>query len=167
MEHSSPWRRLDALDRALVNLMRRWGVTLLRYSLALIFFWFGILKPLALSPADPLLVATVGRIPLFQPETWITLIGCFEMLIGVLFLSRHTVRLAVVLVFFHFIGTTAPLVLVPAMTFQSGHIPYAPTTEGQYIIKNLLILFGSMAVGGSLRRREELGPAADQLGRRP
>lgn len=42
---------LDALDRGIVARMRRWGPIALRLSLAVIFIWFGILKPLGVSPA--------------------------------------------------------------------------------------------------------------------
>ena len=52
-------RPLERLDRAIDQFMRRWGLRALRLSLAIIFIWFGLLKPLGLSPAAPLVRATV------------------------------------------------------------------------------------------------------------
>ena len=42
------------LDILITNFMSRWGITLLRYSLGVIYIWFGILKPFGLSPAQEL-----------------------------------------------------------------------------------------------------------------
>ena len=48
-----------------------------------------------------------------------------------------------------------PLILLPAVTFQAGLLPYGPTMEGQYIIKNLMILSAALVIGGTVRRSEE------------
>ena len=48
---------------------------------------------------------------------------------------------------------------LPDVTFQAGHVPYAPTMEGQYIIKNLLIISAALVVGGTVRRRTDKLPA--------
>ena len=45
-------------------------------------------------------------------------------------------------------GTFLPLFILPEITFQEGGVPYLPTMEGQYIIKNLLIIAGALVVGG-------------------
>lgn len=55
---------LDALDGHIAAFMRHWGTSALRVSLAMIFVWFGLLKPLGLSPAEPLVKATVQWLPL-------------------------------------------------------------------------------------------------------
>ena len=131
--------------------MRRWGVPALRVSLAVIFVWFGILKPLGLSPAAPLVKATVGWMPLFSPDGWLAIIGWWEVLIGLTFLTRKTSRIAIALLAMQMAGTFLPLVLLPQVTFQPGHFPYAPTIEGQYIIKNLLIISAALVLGGTVR----------------
>ena len=48
-----------------------------------------------------------------------------------------------------------PLFMLPGVTFQPGRLPYAPTMEGQYIIKNLLIISAALVVGATVRRRTE------------
>ena len=138
------------LDRRLATFMHRWGTTALRGSLAIIFIWFGILKPLGLSPAEDLVRLTVAWMPLLTPETWVSVIGWWEVAIGVTFLFRRTLRLAIALLALQMVGTFMPLVILPHVTFQAGAIPYAPTLEGQYIVKNLLIISAALVVGGTV-----------------
>jgi uncharacterized membrane protein YkgB len=149
----------NALDRQIAAFMHRWGMVALQVSLALIFVWFGILKPFGLSPAEPLVKPTVQWMPLFSPDTWLAVIGWWEVVIGVTFLFRKTVRLAIALLALQMVGTFMPLVILPHVTFQAGRIPYAPTMEGQYIIKNLLIISAALVVGGTVRQRTRLAVA--------
>ena len=122
-------------------------------SLAIIFIWFGILKPLGISPAEPLVRETVTWMPLLEPGTWVSVIGWWEVAIGVAFLFRATTRIAILLLALQMVGTFMPLVMLPEITFQSGKIPYGLTMEGQYIVKNLLIISSAMVLGGSVRSR--------------
>jgi uncharacterized membrane protein YkgB len=144
-------RLLDPVDRALDRFMRRWGLRALRLSLAVIFIWFGLLKPLGLSPAAPLVKATVDWMPLLSPDGWLAVIGWWEVLIGITFLFQGTVRIAIALLALQMVGTFLPLVILPGVTFQPGHVPYAPTMEGQYIVKNLLIIAAALVMGGTAR----------------
>ncbi len=141
------------MDRRIAAFMRRWSIVALRVSLAVIFVWFGILKPLGLSPADPLVRATVGWMPLLSTDGWLAAIGWWEVAIGITFLFQRTVRIAIALLALQMAGTLLPLILLPHVTFQPGRIPYAPTIEGQYIIKNLLIISAALVVGGTVRER--------------
>lgn len=150
---------LDQLDRRIADVMADIGVRALRYSLGVIFIWFGILKPFGLSPAGPLVIATVDFLPLLTPAQWLGVIGWWEVLIGLTFLFRPTVRIAIALLAMQMVGTFMPLFMLPGVTFQPGRIPYAPTMEGQYIIKNLLIISAALVVGGTVRRRTDKLPA--------
>ena len=143
---------LDRLDSRIASWMGRWGTPALRISLAIIFVWFGLLKPLGISPAAPLVLQTVSWMPVFEPEVWLTIIGWWEVAIGVTFLFRRTVRVAIALLALQMTGTLMPLVLLPQVTFQQGGYPWVPTMEGQYIIKNLLIISSALVVGGALRK---------------
>ena len=147
----------QAFDRTIAAFMRRYGTAALRGSLGVIFIWFGVLKPFGMSPAEPLVEATVGWLPVFSPRGWVTVIGWWEVAIGVAFLFRTTLRLAIALLALQMVGTFLPLVLLPEITFQAGRIPYGPTLVGQYIIKNLLIISAALVVGGTVRgEREEV-----------
>jgi uncharacterized membrane protein YkgB len=148
------WRdRLEVVDGSIASFMQRWGVPTLRVALAVIFVWFGLLKPLGLSPAEELVLATVETLPVFRSETWLVLIGWWEVAIGVTFLHPATIRIAIALLALQMVGTFLPLVLFPEVTFQSGRIPYGLTMEGQYIVKNLLIIAAALVIGGTVRRR--------------
>jgi len=145
--------RLDRIDQHIARYMNRWGVPVLRLALAVIFVWFGLLKPLGLSPAAPLVLATTADLPVFAPDTWLVLIGWWEMAIGLTFLHPATVRIAIALLGLQMVGTFMPLVLLPGVTFQNGRIPYGLTMEGQYIVKNLLIIAAALVIGGTVRQR--------------
>ena len=144
---------IDRLDRRITDAMRRWGLPALRVSLGIIFIWFGLLKPLGISPAEALVLSTVDWMPLFASETWLDIIGWWEVIIGITFLFRATIRVAVALLFLQMVGTFMPLVLLPEVTFQEGRIPYGLTVEGQYIVKNLVIISAALVLGGSVRDR--------------
>ena len=119
---------------------------LVRIPLFIIFFWFGLLKVLDLSPATELIIDTVFWMPFLSPENWTIVIGWWEMAIGICFLSKKTTLLAMVLMFFQMTGTFMPLVIFPEITFQSSN-PFLPTLEGQYIIKNIIIITSALING--------------------
>lgn len=146
--------RFDRIDHWVSTRMARWGIVLLRSTLGLVFIWFGLLKPLGLSPAEPLVLATVAWMPVFGAQTWLAVIGWWEVAIGVTFLIPKTLRIAIALMALQMVGAFMPLVILGDVTFQSGRAPFAPTMEGQYIIKNLVIIAAALAVGGTVRRRK-------------
>ena len=146
----------DEIDRKISTFMERWGILAVRISFGIIFIWFGILKPLGISSAESLVLATVPWLPVFEGETWVTIIGWWEVLIGVAFLFKRTIRIAIGLLALQMVGTFLPLVMLPEITFQSGYFPYGPTMEGQYIIKNLMIISAALVVGGTVRRQNKI-----------
>ena len=121
---------------------------LVRIPLFIIFFWFGLLKVLDLSPATELIIDTVFWMPFLSPENWTIVIGYWEMLIGICFLSKKTTLIAMVLMFLQMTGTFKPLVILPEITFQNSN-PMLPTLEGQYIIKNIIIITAALIIGRS------------------
>lgn len=145
------------IDRNIASFMQEWGVMALRISLGIIFIWFGILKTIGISPAEPLVKATVGWMPFFSTEGWVIVIGWWEVVIGIAFLFQKTIRIAIALLAMQMVGTFMPLILLTEVTFQAGRVPYAPTMEGQYIIKNLLIISAALVVGGTVRRTKHNG----------
>ena len=147
--------QLDALDRRISAIMARYGTLAVRVSFGIIFIWFGILKPLGVSSAAPLVRATVPWLPFFGVDAWVGIIGWWEVAIGVCFLFHKTIRVAIALLFLQMVGTFLPLILLPEVAFQAGRIPWGPTLEGQYIIKNLMIISAALVVGGTLRRVED------------
>lgn len=139
----------DRIDRAIAGFMRRWGFISLRISLAIVFIWFGALKPFRLSPADEIIERTVYW---FDPDWFIPVLGIWEVLIGVCLLWRPLIRVAILLLFLQMPGTFLPLVVLPETCFI--RIPWAPTLEGQYIIKNLVLISAALVVGSTVRSGE-------------
>jgi len=139
--------KLSKIDQNIAKHMKIWGVPAVRISFAIIFFWFGILKPLGLSSAIPIVEATVSWLPFFEPNIWVSIIGWWEVAIGVLFLFQKTTRIAIGLLFLQMSGTFMPLVFLPEVVYQNNN-PLLPTMEGQYIIKNLMIISAALVVGG-------------------
>jgi uncharacterized membrane protein YkgB len=137
---------LDSVDRRIARWMRLHGHFLLRMTLGVVFAWFGALKPLGLSPADALIRRTVYWV---DPGWFIPFLGWWEVLIGVGLLVRPLNRLAILLLFLQMPGTMLPLFLLPEVCFL--HVPWAPTLEGQYIIKNLVLVSAAIVVGGTVR----------------
>ena len=134
------------LDRLIASWMGYYGHRLLRYSLAIIFIWFGLLKPLGMSPAAGLVAHTVYW---FSPETFVPLLGWWEVVIGVCLLFRPLIRLALFLLFLQMPGTALPLLLLPGVCFSE--FPFGLTLEGQYIIKNLTIISAAIVIAGTVR----------------
>lgn len=149
---------IQTIDRKIQGRMRHMGGPAIRISLFIIFFWFGILKPLGFSAAEALVLKTVSWMPLLLPEQWLSVIGWWEVIIGVCFLFQRTTRVAIALLFLQMTGTFMPLFILPEITFQPGGIPFLPTLEGQYIIKNIIIISAALLIGGSLSAEEKSTP---------
>lgn len=139
--------RLKRLDDAIAGWMDRWSVPVLRLAIAIVFIWFGALKVLRISPAGDLVAATVYVVP---AELFVPVLGVWEVLIGLCLLYRPLVRVGIFLLFFQLPGTFLPIVLFPEVVFTV--FPYGLTVEGQYIVKNLVIIGAALSVGGTFRR---------------
>ena len=70
-------------------------------------------------------------------------------IIGSCLLFRPLIRVALFLLFLQMPGTFLPLILMPETCFT--HVPWAPTMEGQYIIKNLVLIAAAIVVGATVR----------------
>lgn len=101
--------------------------------------------PRAESPAE-LVANTVYVVP---PELFVPVLGVWEVLIGLCLLYRPLIRLGILLLFLQMPGTFLPLVLLPEVTF--ARFPHALTLEGQYIVKNLVMIGAALAVGATVR----------------
>jgi uncharacterized membrane protein YkgB len=137
--------RIRRLDERIIETLGALGVPAARLAIGLTFVWFGALKPLGMSPAGALVARTVYFVP---PELFVPLLGVWEVAIGLCLLYRPLIRAGLFLLGLQMIGTFLPLVLLPAVTFTAW--PYALTLEGQYIVKNLVMIAAAMIVGSSI-----------------
>jgi hypothetical protein len=117
---------------------KKYPRTFARFSLFIIYFWFGLLKLAGKSPAGPLVLNLLHKtLPFMSPSQFMIFFALFEMLIGILFLFPRFQLLTVLLFCIHMVMTIMPLFLLPQETW-SGIL--VPTLEGQYIIKNLALI---------------------------
>ncbi len=132
--------------------MAQYGITLMRVALGVIFFWFGVLKFFpGLRVSDDLATRTVsmlssGYVP---PSISLPVLAACECAIGLGLIFGKFLRVTLLLLFLQMMGTFLPLVFFPSETWT--HFPYMPSLEGQYIIKNLVLLGAGIVVGATVR----------------
>jgi uncharacterized membrane protein YkgB len=135
---------LRTFDLELIHAFKKLSVPVARIGLFIVFFWFGILKVLDLSPASPLVQNLFEHtMPIMPFGTFMVLFGLFECVIGILFLIRGAERIVIPLLFIHMITTILPLFVLTEVTW-SGFL--TPTLEGQYIIKNVVIIAAAIGI---------------------
>ena len=138
---------IDRVDAALVHWMARYGITLMRVSLGVIFVWFGALKLVPnLSPAEDLVSATIFFV---DPQLFLPVLAVWEILIGLGLLTGMFMRTTLLLLFLQMPGTALPLVILPEVTYTV--FPFGLTLEGQYIIKNLVLITAGLVIGSTVR----------------
>lgn len=146
--------RFDSIDARITKWMGKFGIPLLRISLGIIFFWFGVLKFFpGLSPAQGLATRTIDLLSfgMIGPETAINILAAWECAIGIGLISGKLLRTTLLLLFLQMMGTVTPVFLFPSEVFTQ--IPYAPTLEGQYIIKNLVLISAGIVIGSTVQRK--------------
>jgi uncharacterized membrane protein YphA (DoxX/SURF4 family) len=158
------------LDLQLTRWFARHGLTCLRLSMGLVFLWFGSLKFFpGLSPAEQLAgrtieLLTAGWIP---AAIALPLLATWEVLIGLGLLTGRCARITILLLVVQMMGTVTPMFLFPRETFSA--VPFAPTLEGQYIIKNIVLVSAGLVLGAVVRGGRlvaEPGPARESTWKR-
>lgn len=140
---------IHKLDEKLINFFQRTYLPLARIAFFVVFFWFGYLKLAGLSPAGPLAEALIANtVGLAHFELLYKFLGVLECLIGLLFLFPKTVRIIIPVLFIHMVVVCSPLIFVPELTWQSFMVP---TLEGQYIIKNIVIIALAFGVAANTK----------------
>jgi len=155
----------DRVDLRITHWMARYSLDILRFALGVVFIWFGALKFFpCLSPAEELVRNTIY---FFDPDFVLPVLAAWEVLIGIGFLSgfftNKLLRLTILLLFMQMIGAALPLVLLPEVCWTN--FPYVLTLEGQYIVKNLVIIGSALVLGATVRGgRIEAEPIEKQNG---
>ena len=142
----------DRIDTHITTWMARYGVVLLRVTLGAVFLWFGVLKFFpGLSPAERLATQTISTLTFghLSPSVSIVILGSWESLVGIGLILGLFMRATLLLLFLQMLGAITPLFLYPSQVFN--HIPYAPTLEGQYIIKNIVLMSAGIVIGATVR----------------
>src|SRR5205809_343234 len=152
MSSKRPTPFLRSLDEQLTKWIADHSILFLRIAVGIVFFWFGILKFFPdLSPAENLATRTIANLTggLLSASLSLIILASWECLIGIGLMTGKFMRTTLALLFLQMIGTILPLFFFPEETFI--HIPYAPTLEGQYIIKNVVIIAAAITLGATVR----------------
>ncbi|MGO9644935.1 MAG: DoxX family membrane protein [Candidatus Bathyarchaeia archaeon] len=142
---------MDRADQRVVEVMAAHGLGLLRISLGVVFIWFGLLKVIGVTPVANLVTAVIGWVP---AALSVPLVGVFEVVLGVGLVVGYGLRFTLLLLWLHLAGTFLLLLVRPDLAFQSGN-PLFLTADGEFVIKNLVLISGGIAVGSTVRRHRK------------
>jgi len=153
--------RFVSLEKTLHGALVRHGIAALRVTVGAVFLGFGVLKFFpGISPAEGLAIKTIDLLT-FGLVPWrvgIVAIAALECFIGICLLANRWMRLAVWLLALEAVGILAPIVLLTGRLFSGPH--HAPTLEGQYVLKDIILVAAGMVIaagtfrGGRLVRDE-------------
>ena len=141
------------LDRV-EPILQRNSLAALRIAIAAVYVWFGALKVAGTTPVRELVEATT---PWSDPSWFVPAMGIFEVALGLWLMTGRGLRVALPLFVAHMIGTFGVLVMVPDIAFQDGN-PLRLTVEGEFVVKNLVMLAAIIVVATrtNLRRRARI-----------
>lgn len=154
---------LRATDRLLIETTRQIGVGALRHSLGIIFIWFGALKVFGASPVETLVSDTLFWLP---PTVAIRGMGALEILVGLGLMTGWAIRLTLLMFFLQMAGTFAVFVILPGRMFLAGN-PLLLTTEGEFVLKNLILVTAGLVVAGGIPKARRGQTVAELLTEKP
>jgi putative oxidoreductase len=144
--------RLDVLERACERWLIAYSIAILRVSVGIVMLAFGMLKFFpGVSPAQDLVEATTQIITLGLVSGPVALVAVatLECVVGLLLISGRALRIGVYLLGALLIGILSPLLLLPGRLFAGPH--GAPTLEGQYVLKDLIIVGAALVLAATIR----------------
>ncbi|MEX1207324.1 MAG: DUF417 family protein [Acidimicrobiia bacterium] len=149
------------IDSFLIPWLRRWSLPVLRVSLGIVFVWFGALKVFGVTPVFDLVAATVYWV---DPDWFVPALGVAEILIGIGLIGGWLLRWVLLAFVAQMVGTALVFVTLPEVAFHDNN-PLKLTVEGEFVIKNLVLLAAGLVVGASIKPQKSQGPTAN--GQRP
>lgn len=142
---SDPMTELDERAR---TALRKYAPSIMRWALGLIFIWFGALKVANLTPVADLVANTLAFVPI-PASIVVPALGAFEIVAGLALITGRMLRPVLAAMVAHLTGTFLVLVTQPAVAFQDGN-PLLLTTEGEFVVKNLVLIAGALLVAAAL-----------------
>ncbi len=138
---------LERIDQRVTAFLARWSQPALRVSVALVFIWFGALKIFDVTPVTELVANTVYW---FDPDWVVPALGVVEVAVGLGLLFGVALRSVLALFFLQMLGTFLVFVVQPDVAFVDGN-PLLLTTEGEFVVKNLVLLSAGLVIGTAVR----------------
>ncbi len=140
-------KRFDKIDSMLTSWMAEYALSIMRIGLGIVFLWFGALKYFpGLSPAEDLVRNTIYFV---NPDFFIPVLATWEVLIGIGLIWGKWLRVTLLLLFLQMPGTAMPIFILPEIVWTQ--FPYGLTLEGQYIVKNLVLIGSALVLGATVR----------------
>jgi putative oxidoreductase len=136
------------IDERVRGGMRRWGPGIMRWTLALVFVWFGALKVANVTPVAGIVADTLSFVPI-PASVVVPALGAFEIIAGLLLAAGRMLRPVLAALTGHLCGTFLVLATQPHVAFQDGN-PLLLTTEGEFVVKNLVLIAGVLLVTATL-----------------
>ncbi len=139
--------RYEQLDRLVVGLMARHGITLLRVAIGIVYIWFGALKlAQGVSPIEGFIREAM---PFLPGDIFMPFLAVWEMVIGLGFIVWRFPRVTLALMLMQMGGAMSPLILRPDLVWQT--FPYQWTLVGQYIFKDIILITAALVIGATAR----------------
>lgn len=159
------YRRFLHLENQIHHQLVLRSVAALRIAVGAIFLAFGVLKYFpGVSPAEGLAKATTDALflGLIPGDVALVMIATLECFIGICLLAGRGMRVAIWLLAIQFVGILSPLVLLSGRLFVGPH--NAPTLEGQYVLKDIILVAAGLVIAAGTFRggrmvRTDLPPA--------
>lgn len=146
-------RPATPLDERVLGLLRRHAPTGMRWALGLVFVWFGALKVADVTPVARLVADTLAFVPV-PSSVLVPALGAFEIVVGLALVTGRFLRPVLAAMVAHLAGTFLVLVAQPAVAFQDGN-PLLLTTEGEFVVKNLVLIAGALLIAAALPARRD------------
>ncbi len=145
---------LSEFEHRVAMLVRPFSLPLLRVSLGVVFIWFGALK---VTNATPVADLVAGTVPWVDPAWFVPFLGTVEVVVGVLLIAGRRLTTVSCVLVAHLAGTFLVLVLQPQVAFQHGN-PLLLTTEGEFVVKNVVLISAGIVLASRPRARRPFGP---------
>ncbi len=146
-----------SIEQRIYSLFLNYSDWLLRISMAVVYIWFGILKPFDASPASDLVA---NSLPFLPREEFFIFLGVWETVLGLMFLIPKFTKITFWLFIIHMGGTFIPFITLTNTVFVN--FPYALSLEGQYIVKNLVLISASVGIMVNFLRKEKDDPHTER-----
>lgn len=142
------WRaRFEQADQIVTGLMAKYGITLLRVAIGVVYVWFGALKLVhGVSPIEGFIRETM---PFLPGDIFLPFLAVWEMVIGVGFIVWKFPRVTLLLMLMQMGGAMSPFILRPDLLFVQ--FPYQFTLVGQYIFKDIILVSAALVIGATSR----------------
>ena len=136
----------QAIDERIIGAMHRWGVDVLRVLVGIVFLWVSTLKLYGVSAVEDI----VGTTYAFLPQAlFVEVLAFIGIATGIGLLFNVAMRATLALLWIQMIGTLVAPILQPDLFFREESILFL-TLQGEFILKNIVIIGACIVVGGLL-----------------